>query len=264
MALDPEVEPAHLENEEGGPVKPFLEHLEDLRWVLIKCVSSLVIGMVACMVATPTLITILQRPLVQAGLGNQSISTFGPLGVMSVWMKISFYGGMILALPFILYFIGEFIMPALKNHEKKYFLVAFTVGGGLFLVGVVCCYFFLLQLALVGMIQINKWMNLSSDIWRAEEFFHFEIMFMVGMCLEVPVLILTLVRAGVIPHEWLIKGRRYFFVANLVLCAFITPDFVSTFFIVIPVQILMEICIQISKFWERKKAAASTSLIAAE
>jgi Sec-independent protein secretion pathway component TatC len=51
-------------------------------------------------------------------------------------------------------------------------------------------------------------------------------------------------------------------VANLVLCAFITPDFVSTFFMVIPVQILMEICILISAYWERQKKIAEASAAA--
>jgi|GEM_PF-6935724 len=49
------------------------------------------------------------------------------------------------------------------------------------------------------------------------------------------------------------KGRRYFFVANLVVCSFITPDFVSTIFLVVPVQVLLEACIWISAYWERQK-----------
>ena len=87
---------------------------------------------------------------------------------------------------------------------------------------------------------------------------HFVILFMIGMGLsfEVPVVILTLVRIGLIPHEWLIKGRPYFLIGNVTLCAFITPDAVSTIFMVVPVQILMEICILISKAWERQKRIA--------
>jgi len=57
---------------------------------------------------------------------------------------------------------------------------------------------------------------LETDIWRAEEYFSFVIMFMLGMgvSFEIPVLLLTLVKIGLIPHEWLMKGRRYFFVGN--------------------------------------------------
>ncbi|MBM3836682.1 MAG: hypothetical protein FJ398_01760 [Verrucomicrobia bacterium] len=76
-----------------------------------------------------------------------------------------------------------------------------------------------------------------------------------GLSLEIPVVVLTLVRLGVIPHAWLAKGRRYFLFANVALCAFITPDTLSTFFMVIPVQILMEICIVISRRWEKARLA---------
>jgi Sec-independent protein secretion pathway component TatC len=60
----------------------------------------------------------------------------------------------------------------------------------------------------------------------------------------------------------LIKGRSYFFVANLVICSFITPDALSTIFMVIPVQVLMEVCILISKHWERQKKLAEATAAA--
>ena len=122
----------------------------------------------------------------------------------------------------------------------------------------------MLKIALYGMIQYNQWLGLTSNFWRAEEYFQFVTMFMLGMgvSFEFPVVILTLVKLGVLPHEWLVKGRKYFFVANLVVCAFITPDFISTFFMVIPVQILMEICIGISAHWERKKRLAEAAAAA--
>jgi sec-independent protein translocase protein TatC len=114
------------------------------------------------------------------------------------------------------------------------------------------------------MAQYNAWLGIPSQVWRVEEYFRFVITFMMGMGLsfEVPVLLLTLVKLEVLSHETLTKGRRYFFVGNLVLCAFITPDFISTFFMVIPVQILLEICILISAYWDRqKKAAAAAALL---
>lgn len=256
----PEVE----EEEEGGPVKSFLEHLEDLRWVLIKSGTALGIAMAGCMAAAPQLIGILQWPLVRSGIGVD-LDFLNPLGGFISAMKIALYGGLTVALPFILYFIGDFVLPALKKHEKKYFLGAFYVGSGLFFSGILLCYFVLLPIALKGTSQFNQWLGVTTTLWRAEDYFSFVTMFMIGMGLsfEVPVVLLTLVKLEVIPHEWLIKGRKYFFVGNLTLCAFITPDFFSTFFMVIPVQLLMEICILISKHWERQKRAAEAALAAA-
>ncbi len=251
------------EEEEGGPVKTFLEHLEDLRWVLIKCVSALMLGMVACLAGSNYIVNVLTWPLAKSG-ASVKLDTLGPLGGFTISMKIAMYGGITLALPFILYFVGDFVMPALKKHERKYFTRAFTIGGFLFLAGMLLCYFVMLQISLRGLDAFNAWLGLASDIWRAEDYFSFVIMFMVGMGLsfEIPVLLLTLVRVGVIPHEMLIKGRSYFFVANLVICAFITPDAVSTIFMVLPVQALMEVCILISKHWERQKKIAEATAAA--
>jgi sec-independent protein translocase protein TatC len=258
---DPRLDSA--EEEEGGPVKSFLEHLEDLRWVLIKSGASLGIGMAGCLAAVPLLVRVLTFPLQASGV-DADPHTFGPIGAVVISMKIALYGGIVIALPFILFFIAQFVMPALKKQEKKYFGYAFTIGTGLFLSGVLLCYFYVLPIALKGMVAYTKWMGLNSDVWRAEEYFSFVLTFMIGMGLsfEVPVLVLTLVRLGVLQHEWLVKGRKYFFVGNLVLCAFITPDFLSTFFMVIPVQVLMEICILISAHWERQKRAAEAALAA--
>ena len=84
-----------------------------------------------------------------------------------------------------------------------------------------------------------------------------------GLVFELPVLLLTLVRMGVISHETLVKSRVYLFIGNMVVCAFITPDAVSTIFMVIPVQVLLEICIVISKYWERQKKIAEAAAITA-
>jgi sec-independent protein translocase protein TatC len=253
------------EEEEGGPVKTFLEHLEDLRWVLIKCVAALLLAMAACMVAAPKITQVLTYPAERVG---QVVKWISPLGPFVTSMKMALYGGITVSLPVILFVIGSFVVPALKKNERKYVVRAFIIGGGLFFAGVALCYFVILPITIKGLGQYNSWLGLPSDFWRAEEYFSFVILFMVGMGLsfEVPVIILTLVRIGIIPHEFLVKGRAYFFIANLVVCAFITPDALSTIFMVVPVQVLMEVCILISKSWERQKrldeaaAAASTSI----
>jgi sec-independent protein translocase protein TatC len=249
--LEPIPDPAE---EEGGPVKSFLEHLEDLRWVLIKVISSVMIGMTVCLVASPILVKVLKFPLQQSGIPTE-LKVLGPIGGFVISMKVAFWGGITLSLPFILFFVGQFVMPALKKTEKPYFRKAFIIGGGLFMVGVLLCYGFVIPIALKGMNEFNIWLDLPTDIWRAEEYIQFVVMFMVGMGLsfEIPVLILTLVKMGIISHELMAKSRIYFFIINMVLCAFITPDAISTIFMVLPVQVLFEICLLISASWERQK-----------
>jgi sec-independent protein translocase protein TatC len=244
------------EEEEGGPVKSFLEHLEDLRWVLIKIIASILVSMTICMCAAPAIVKLLMWPKEQTDLGRRvELVYLHPIGAFTSMMKIGFWGGLALAIPYILFVIAQFVLPALKKNEKPYFRKAFTIGGGLFFIGVLMCYWLVLPIAIAGMVQIADWMHVPTRQWQADEYFQFSTMFMLGMGLsfEIPVIILTLVKIGIIPYEWMEKGRMYFFIANMVICAFITPDAVSTIFMVVPVQVLLEICIQIAKRWEKQK-----------
>ena len=261
MAHEPE-EPPFNEEEEGGPVKPFLDHLEDLRWVLIKCVVALIVGMSICMAAVPYMITFLKRPLP----AQIKLEFFGPLDGFWISMKLAFFGGMILALPYILYVIMDFVLPALKKNERKYVLRALGVGFGLFLGGAALCYFVMLPISLRATVQYNAWLGIPTSIWRAQEYFSFVSWFIIGLGLafEMPVVILTLVKLGVIEHSFLVKSRRYVFVINLVVCAFITPDPITTVFMIIPMQILLEACIWISRYWERQKKSYQEALMASE
>ena len=85
MANQPEeIRPeSDLEEPEGGPVKSFLGHLEDLRWVIIRCGVALVVGMVICMVGARYFVAVLQRPLAVAGVSIE-LEWLSPIGgVMS-------------------------------------------------------------------------------------------------------------------------------------------------------------------------------------
>lgn len=254
---DHATDPKREAEEEGGPVKSFLEHLEDLRWTIIKSGSSLIVAMVVCLCATKQIVAVLTWPMIRAGLDPSKIlQLFNPLGGFLISLKMAFYTGLVIALPFILYFLGEFVVPALKKKEKKFFFVAFTIGTGFFVVGVVFCYFILLPFSLTALVNYNKWIGFSTETWRAEEFFDFATKFMlgVGFLFEVPVLLLSLIRLEIIKHEMLVKGRTYMFVVNFALCAVLTPaDLVTTFMMAVALQLIYEGCILISKYWQRQK-----------
>jgi len=253
------------EEEGGGPVKTFLEHLEDLRWVLIRCFAAVGLAVGVMMFAAPVIVDALKYPMAVAGI-TMGLEAFNPVGGVFISLKTALYGGVAFSVPFILMFVGLYVFPALHPHERTYFTRALTVGGGLFFLGMMLCYFWILPLSLQGLVAFNTWLGLPTTVWRAEEYFHFVLLFMVGMgiAFEIPVVLLSMVKFGVISHEMLVKGRVYFFVGNMVVCAFITPDAFSTIFMVVPVQILLEICILISKSWERKKRLLEARELALE
>jgi sec-independent protein translocase protein TatC len=312
------------EEEEGGPVKSFLDHLEDLRWVLIKTGAALLVGMILCLIAGDRVVGILTKPLREAkikypgtnqivtvrfgtnrlgvfplsaaqqdafGFGgkrylslqiapitigtnqvlglaldpqgdaetgqhmNVELRNFAPAGGFIVALQVAFYGGMVLAAPFILFFIAQFIFPALKLKEKHYVYRGLGWSVLLFAAGVFFCYQYLMPVALAASVAYSNWLGFAADQWRAEEYISFICKFMLGMGLgfQMPVVLLVLVRIGVLSYATLSKARPYMIVINLVLGAVLTtPEVITQVMMAIPLQILFEITVWVAYYWEKK------------
>jgi len=121
------------EGEDPEAVKPFLDHLEDLRWVIVKMAIALGIAMLVAFCFRTQLALILQLPL-QALDPNllKSLAAFGVADSMTISLQLAFYAGIVLAFPFLIYFTGSFVLPALTPQEKRAMLPAVLVGFGLF------------------------------------------------------------------------------------------------------------------------------------
>ncbi len=324
MAGDHETEP--LDEAEGGPVKTFLEHLEDFRWVLIKSIATLLVAMLVCLLAGNYVLQVLKWPLTRAKVSypgtNQVLTvSFGtnhlahfqltadqqaalnlgtnrfvavqvapltvgtnqvlgwqvsddpeavadaqrmkidlvnlsPAGGFVVAFQVAIYAGLLLASPFIFYFIAAFVFPALKIRERKYVYKGLLVGVGLFLAGVSFCYFALMPVALSAAQMYSRWLGLGAFQWRAEEYISFVCKFLLGMGLgfELPVVVLTLVKIGVLDYRTLSRARRYVIVINLVLGAVLTtPEVLTQMLMFIPLQILYEITVWIAWYWDRRE-----------
>jgi len=315
---------------EGGPVKTFLEHLEDLRWVLIKSLAALSVAVLLCLLAGNYVVQIVKWPLTRASISypgtNQIVAlSFGtnrlgafpltadqqkaldlgtnrfvsvqveplalgtnhvlgwrissdpeaiadaqrlkidlinlsPAGGFVVAFQVAIYGGTVLASPFIFYFVAAFVFPALKIRERKYIYHGLVVGVGLFLAGVAFCYFALMPLALAAAQMYSHWLGFGAFQWRAEEYISFVCRFLLGMGLgfELPVVVLTLVKLGVLDYRLLSGARRYVIVINLILGAVLTtPEPITQIVMFVPLQVLYEITVWIAWYWhqpDRRKA----------
>lgn len=332
MADDPEAE--RPDADEGGPVKSFLEHLEDFRWVLVKSSVALAVAMLLCLSAGNYVVQILKWPLTRARIhypgtsqvvtvsfGTNHLANFqitpaqqrafnlgtnrfvsvqvepltlgtnqvlgwhvtddpqaiadsqklhvelinlSPAGGFFVAFQVALYGGLVLASPFIFYFILSFVFPALKMHEQKYVHRGLVFGGGLFLLGLSFCYFILMPLALAAAQMYSNWLGFGALQWRAEDYISFICRFMLGMGLgfELPVVLLTLVKIGVLSYSSLSKARRYMIVINLLLGALLTtPEVLTQIVMFVPLQFLYEVSVWIAWYWERqeRKRAARES-----
>jgi sec-independent protein translocase protein TatC len=333
MAEEPAAEPLDSEEEEGGPIKSFLEHLEDLRWVLIKSIAAAGVAMIACFFAGNHVFNVLYLPLLHAPMDKSAktqsvrvmlgtnqlgvfhsgtndaltvlagtnrfvrldlvpvtigtnrllgvnvdlndapsshqtrpdIVTLGPVAAFVVATKIAFYGGLAISSPFLFYFVAQFVFPALKMREKKYVYRGLFFGVGLFLTGVLFCYFIMLPMALAVSAQYAEWFGFKAAQWRAEEYISFVCKFMFGMGIgfEMPVVILTLVKIGLLSYRVLKSARPYVIIIAFVLGAVLTtPEVITQVLMAIPLLVLYEISVWIAWYWEwrdkkREEAAAA-------
>ena len=180
----------------------------------------------------------------------------GPSAPFLSALHLAFFGGLILASPFVLYFIGQFVMPALKIVEKKYFLRAFWFGTVLFLAGLSVAYFVIMPPAIKFAELASQLMGISTQIWRAEDYFSFVVKFMLGMGLgfELPVVLLALVKIGLLDYSKLKAMRRYMIVGNLILGALLTtPEPFTQVIMAVALQLLFEIAVWIAWYWERQE-----------
>ena len=112
-----------------------------------------------------------------------------------------------------------------------------------------------MPIALMASVQYSQWLGFGVTQWRAEEYISFVCEFMLGMGLgfELPVVVLTLVKIGVLNYRILSKARRYVIVINFILGAVLTtPEVITQVMMAIPLQILYEISVWITWYWERK------------
>src|SRR5207245_5103473 len=109
------------------------------------------------------------------------------------------------------YFVGQFVVPALKRKEKHYIFRAFAIGTSLFFTGVAFCYFVLMPVALNASAKYSEWLGINADQWTAEDYISFVSKFMLGMGLgfQMPVVILFLVKLAVLRYSTLKTGRPY-------------------------------------------------------
>ncbi len=225
--------------------------------MIIRCAAVLSVGVVICAFTAKYILQALYVPYLNAGGDMKSLVTRDVIDPFSIHMEVSIFGGVILSLPFMLYFVGQFVLPALTAREKRFLAPAFAVGAALFVIGVAFCYAFVLRAALKFFIDYSTEYFGFSTMWTPKALIDFEVQMLVGFGLsfEFPLVILILNIMGVVSSRQLAAKRRHaaFFIFVGACC--IVPSFDPFSFSVfcVPLYVLYEACIWISLFLERRR-----------
>ena len=231
---------------------PLVEHLEELRARIIRALLAWFVGMGVAWTFRVQLLEILKHPLnvatqargIEANLIQQSITE----GFI-VSLKIAAFGGLILAMPFIVYQIWAFIAPGLYPHERR-LAIPFILGAGFsFAVGVVFSYYVLLPFAvpfLLGFLGDQVVPLLSIDKYMSQILMYLTV---VGLMFELPVLSFLFTKLGMLDWRFLARNRRIAIIVIVTLAAIITPtaDPFNLALLSIPLLLLYEISIWVSR-----------------
>ena len=183
-----------------------VEHLDELRTRIIVCGIVLVLAVVFCFWQNHALLEIANEPLPSS---QPEPLTFSPTEPFFTTVKLAFYGGILLALPILLYQVYAFVLPAFSRREKRVILPMLMMVPVLFIAGTVFAYFVVVPPALNFLLGFNT--DQFNIQIRASEYYGFFVTTLIGVGLlfQIPVGVLAVTRLGIVTPQQLAHNRRY-------------------------------------------------------
>jgi sec-independent protein translocase protein TatC len=252
------------------------EHLEELRWRLFRVITAVVIVLIAAFAFSADLKLFVLQPL------KEALIIAGPEASLAVGLDperdgdrllkvksltespitaftISFYTALFAIVPYIVFQIWGFIKPALKTSEVGLFVLFLPTAILFFYTGAVLGYLFGLPWFYAWLIQWAAEDPTAGFILEQRHYIRFFVMMTVcfGVILDIPWLVLILVRMGLVTVQTLAANRRFVLLGAIVLAAVLSPpDPFSQFALFIPMVVLFEIGLFAARIMERRRALA--------
>ncbi|CAN5806705.1 twin-arginine translocase subunit TatC [soil metagenome] len=231
--------------------RPILAHLDELRWRIVKAGGAVLVAAIVAFLFTDQLRVLLEAPFHSAAPDSE-FQSFAVTEQWGVWMRIAFFGGIILASPVVLYQLWAFINPALTSRERKWALPIIAAMAVLFTGGVLFGYW-LLPRGLEFLLGIFP--DIRNDL-RMSEYYSFVIRFLLalGASFLYPVFVFASAAAGLVTSEQLARGRRWAVLTVVVAAALITPtgDALTLTFMSVPLYLMYEITYWLVRLLLRK------------
>ncbi|MDQ8021087.1 MAG: twin-arginine translocase subunit TatC [Moraxellaceae bacterium] len=240
----------------NAPQDSFLSHLIELRNRVVKAVIALVVVFACLSPWMSDIYDLLAQPMMAAlPEGTKMIAT-GVITPFFVPVKVTLMAAFVIALPVILFQAWAFIAPGLYAHERRFALPLVVASTLLFIAGMAFCYFFVFQTVFHFIASFApKSITPAPDI---EQYLSFVLtMFLAfGVTFEVPIAVILLVKTGIVTVQKLTEIRPYVIVGAFVIAAVVTPpDVASQIMLAVPMCILYEVGIIVSRLIQRGETA---------
>jgi sec-independent protein translocase protein TatC len=224
---------------------PLMEHIRALRNVFLLSAYGIAIGTIIGWVYSDSVYRFLAQPALN--LENVDFITTTPMEPALVKLKISIVVGVAVALPIILWQLWSFILPALKQNERKYLYIIMPSSLILFLAGAGFAFFFVVPMGMKFLIFLGGAAVNSTPFLTKSSYLSFILTFIFtfGLVFQLPVVLLLLIRMGILSPQGLAKKRKWAFFGIVVVAMLVspTPDLMTQGLMVVPMYLLYEISI---------------------
>lgn len=214
--LDPE---DNLDEAPHDVEMSLFDHLEELRQRIFYSLIAVVLCVIGCFVGVKHIVQVLEIPA-----KGVKFLQLAPGEYFFVSIKVAGYSGLLLASPFILYQIIQFVLPGLTRRERR--LIGPVVLGSsvLFFVGLAFSYLALVPAALNFFISYGA--DVVDQLWSIDKYFEFVLllMFSTGLAFQIPIIQLLLGYLGIVSSEQMLSGWRAVILGAAVLGAILTPS----------------------------------------
>jgi sec-independent protein translocase protein TatC len=233
---------------ELGTSMPLLQHLEEIRKRMFKAFAALIVTTVLSFVFAGQLIDFLAQPIG----GRAALVSIEVTENMAIFMRVSLLAGVVLGMPAVFYQVIGFLLPGLKDTERLYVLIGVPAATLLFASGVAFTWFVMIPAAVPFLIQF---LGITTQL-RPSSYFEFitALMFWIGLCFEMPLVMAILARLGLITARKLAAGWRYAVVAIALTAAAVTPtvDPVNMGLVMLPLAALYLVSIGLAALVGRR------------
>lgn len=243
------------QDQESGKSKssgmPFLEHLEELRWRLLKSLFAVIVMSFVAFYYAEYLVKFIRLPLGDIKLYNIAVT-----GTFYAYLKIALIAGVLGALPIIFYQMWTFIAPGLFKKERKVIFPMVLISTLLFLLGSGFCYTMVLPLSFKFLIGFSGDLIVNTITIGSYISFVGLLLLAFGFGFQMPIIAYFLAKIGILSHTFLVKGRRYSIVVILIVGAIITPpDVFTQVLMAVPLYFLYEVSIIVVRITNKRKEA---------
>lgn len=225
-----------------------MEHVNDLRRRIIIVLGTFMGSLIVCFLFVDRIYRFLSNR------SAEKLAILGPSDVLSIYLKLAAVGAIAITIPVAAFQIWRFVVPALEERERKVALMYIPALLVLFVLGICFSYLVLFPLTYQFVLSLS---NGNFDlVITANDYFTFmlHICLPFGLLFELPIIVLFLSHLGILNPHRLAKARKpAYFILCLVSITITPPDFLSDVLVIVPLLLLYEVSIALSRFLHRKR-----------